>query len=23
MLTDEASARHTHSGDAMDRMLDD
>jgi hypothetical protein len=23
MLTDRASARHTHSGDAMDRMLDD
>ena len=23
MLTDEASARHTHAGDAMDRMLDD
>ena len=23
MLTDKASARHTHSGDAMDRMLDD
>jgi hypothetical protein len=23
MLTDEASARHTHSGDAMQRMLDD
>jgi Phosphatase len=23
MLTDEASARHTHSGDAMDRMLED
>jgi Phosphatase len=23
MLTDEASARHTHSGDAMERMLDD
>jgi histidinol phosphate phosphatase hisN-like protein len=23
MLTDEGSARHTHSGDAMDRMLDD
>ena len=23
MLTDQASARHTHSGDAMDRMLDD
>ena len=23
MLTDEASARHTHGGDAMDRMLDD
>ena len=23
MLTDEASARHTHSGDAMSRMLDD
>ena len=23
MLTDRASARHTHSGDAMDRMLDE
>jgi hypothetical protein len=23
MLTDKASARHTHSGDAMERMLDD
>lgn len=23
MLTDQASARHTHSGDAMERMLDD